>query len=81
MADAPCKAAACLAQCLYGIIVPSVRELADGIANLAANNQFAEDQYDKLIRAAIRFDKIVQRRKQEDAEFGAQLKKIAGLDT
>ena len=81
MSAGACKAALCWDQCKYGIVHPRVREFVDGIANLAANNQFTEDQQDAFIKKAISFEKVVQHRVKEDLELEAQLKKIAGLDT
>ena len=81
MSEAACKAAACLAQCLYGIINVAVREFVDGISNLAANNQFSDRQNVKLAKLAIEFEKEIERRNKRDLEFQAAIKAITGINT
>lgn len=79
MSDSACKAAACSAQCEYGIIDDEFRELTGVVSNLAANNQLTEEQLDDIINLYENFDKEVKRRLRRDREAKEQLKTILDL--
>lgn len=79
MSDSACKAAACSAQCEYGIIDDEFRELTGVVSNLAANNQLTEEQLENVIALYEKFDKAVKRRLNTDREFKGRLKEIIGV--
>ena len=75
------KAAACAAQCVYGIIDPQFQELTGVVPTIVANGLSDDDQNADIIDLYTEFDKEVKRRKRRDKEALGKLKTILGLDT
>ena len=59
MSEAACKAAIC-SHCLYALIVPEVRERAEIISILAANDQLSEKQLEAIIEVFDRFMPVIK---------------------